>query len=259
MRLRQQYLTRNDCYRAGKTIRVKGVMVHSTGANNPRVSRYVPGDGELGRNTGGNHWDRPGVQKCVHAFIGKFDGGEVGTVQTLPWNRRGWHAASGKKGSANDTHIGFEICEDGLNDPEYFRAVYQEAVELAAMLCQEHHLDPLADGVVICHQEGYRRGIASNHGDVLHWFPRYGKSMEDFRADTARAMRGEDDQMLSYEQFKSYMEQYRKELGEQAGPAWGREELERARQMGLSDGSRPMDLASRQEVISMIVRAGLTG
>lgn len=83
--------------------------------------------------------------------------------------------------------------------------------------------------------------------------------MEDFRADTARAMRGEDDQMLSYEQFKSYMEQYRKELGEQAGPAWGREELERARQMGLSDGSRPMDLASRQEVISMIVRAGLTG
>ena len=149
------------------------------------------------------------------------------------------------------------MCSSDL--PEYFRAVYQEAVELAAMLCQEHHLDPLADGVVICHQEGYRRGIASNHGDVLHWFPRYGKSMEDFRADTARAMRGEDDQMLSYEQFKSYMEQYRKELGEQAGPAWGREELERARQMGLSDGSRPMDLASRQEVISMIVRAGLTG
>ena len=107
MRLRQQYLTRNDCYRAGKTIRVKGVMVHSTGANNPRVSRYVPGDGELGRNTGGNHWDRPGVQKCVHAFIGKFDGGEIGTVQTLPWNRRGWHAASGKKGLANDNHIGF--------------------------------------------------------------------------------------------------------------------------------------------------------
>lgn len=213
----------------------------------------------MGWNTGGNHWNRSGVQKCVHAFVGKFDGGEVGTVQTLPWNRRGWHAASGKKGSANDTHIGFEICEDGLNDPEYFRAVYQEAVELTARLCQEHHLDPLADGVVICHQEGYRRGIASNHGDVLHWFPRYGKSMEDFRADTAQAMRGEDDQMLSYEQFKSFMEQYRKELGEQAGPAWGREELERARQMGLSDGSRPMDLASRQEVISMIVRAGLTG
>ena len=39
MRLRQQLLTKNDCYRAGKTIRPRGVMVHSTGANNPRVAR----------------------------------------------------------------------------------------------------------------------------------------------------------------------------------------------------------------------------
>lgn len=234
-------------------------MVHSTGANNPKVARYVPGNEEIGRNTGGNHWNRPGVQKCVHAFVGNFADGKVGTVQTLPWNRRGWHAASGKYGSANDTHIGFEICEDSLTDPDYFRAVYQEAVELTAMLCRQFGLDPLADGVVICHQEGCRRGIASNHGDVLHWFPRHGKSMDDFRADAARAMRGEDDQMLSYDQFKAYMERYRRELGEQAGPDWGKAEMERARQLGLTDGSRPMDLASRQEVVSMIVRAGLTG
>ena len=37
MRLRQQLLTKNDCYKAGRTIQVKGVMVHSTGANNPKV------------------------------------------------------------------------------------------------------------------------------------------------------------------------------------------------------------------------------
>ena len=59
MRLRQQLLTKNDCYRAGKTIRPRGVMVHSTGANNPRVARYIPGDDEIGRNTGGSHWDQP--------------------------------------------------------------------------------------------------------------------------------------------------------------------------------------------------------
>ncbi len=57
MRLRRQLLTRNECYITGKTIRPKGVMVHSTGANNPRVARYVPGDDEIGRNTGGNHWN----------------------------------------------------------------------------------------------------------------------------------------------------------------------------------------------------------
>lgn len=82
MRLRRQYLTKNDCYQTDRTISVRGVMVHSTGADNPRVSRYVPGDGEMGRNTAGNHWDRPGLTKCVHAFVGGFADGEAGTVQT---------------------------------------------------------------------------------------------------------------------------------------------------------------------------------
>ena len=34
----------------------------------------------------------------------------MATYQTLPWDHRGWHAG----GSANNTHIGFEICEDAL-------------------------------------------------------------------------------------------------------------------------------------------------
>lgn len=35
----------------------------------------------------------------------------------------------------------------GLTDASYFKAVYQEAVELTAYLCKEYNLDPLADGV----------------------------------------------------------------------------------------------------------------
>ena len=255
MRLRQQLLTRNDCYRSGTTIQVKGVMVHSTGANNPRVSRYVPGDDEIGRNTGGNHWDQPG-KLCVHAFIGKFADGKVGTVQTLPWNRRAWHCGSGRKGSGNDTHISFEICEDGLTDPAYFKAVYWEAVELTATLCQAYDLDPMQDGVVICHQEGYKRGIASNHGDVLHWFPKHGKTMDNFRADVARTMKGE--QEMSYEQFKAYMEQYRQELAGLPVPAWAEKtgEWDKAYKSGIIAGKdRPQDLLTRAEAAAMIVRA----
>ena len=249
MRLRQQLLTKNDCYKAGRTIQVKGVMVHSTGANNPKVCRYVPGDAEMGLNTADNHWDRPDLTKCVHAFVGKFADGGVGTVQTLPWSHRGWHAG----GAANNTHIGFEICEDGLENPVYFAQVYQEAAELTAMLCRQYGLDPLADGVVICHQEGFRWGVASNHADVLHWFPKMGKPMDDFRAEVARLMKGEDD--VTYEQWKEFMEQYRQELGQQPAPDWGEKELERAKELGLTDGSRPQDLATRQEVASMIIRA----
>mgnify|MGYP001623799433 FL=1 len=199
MRLIKCMLTANDCYKAGRTITPKGVMVHSTGANNPLVARYVqPVEGqsneaqlkaEIGGNRNANDWNNPGLDVCTHAFVGKLADGGVGTVQTLPWNHRGWHAGTGTSGgSANNTHIAFEICEDDLTDEGYFRKVYQEAVELTAMLCKTYNLNPLADGVVICHSEGYQRGVASNHADVMHWFPKFGKSMDTLRADVSKAM-----------------------------------------------------------------------
>lgn len=192
MDLHQLYLTKNLCYIAKKTMVPAGVMVHSTGANNPRLGRYVgPDDGLLG--SGPNHWNtaKPnGQEVCVHAFIGKLKNGSVATYQTLPWNYVGWHAGKGPKGSANRDHIGFEICEDDLADGAYFAAVYREAVELTAYLCRTFGLDPLAKGVVICHAEGAKAGIASNHADVLHWFPKFGKSMDDFRREVRQTMDG---------------------------------------------------------------------
>jgi N-acetylmuramoyl-L-alanine amidase len=180
MNLRKLILTNNACYKAGRTIVPKGIMVHSTGANNPNLKRYVgPDDGLLGKNQYNNHWnqDKPGGrQVCVHAFIGKLADGTIATYQTLPWNHRGWHAG----GKANDSHIGFEICEDGLSDSTYFNKVYREAVELCVYLCK---LYGLTEKSIICHSEGRKLGIASNHADVMHWFPKHGKSMDTFRAD----------------------------------------------------------------------------
>jgi len=180
MNLRKLIFTNNACYKAGRTITPKGILVHSTGANNPNLKRYVgPDDGLLGKNQNNNHWnqDKPdGRQVCVHAFIGKLNDGSIATYQTLPWNHRGWHAG----GAANDTHIGFEICEDGLTDASYFSAVYKEAVDLCVYLCKQYGL---TENDIICHSEGHKLGVASNHGDVMHWFPRHGKSMDTFRAD----------------------------------------------------------------------------
>lgn len=194
-------LTENECYKVNRQIQVKGVMVHSTGANNPNLKRYVqpvdytPDKDELlrllGKNSYGNHWNqlRPGgTQVCVHGFIGKLADGSIATVQTLPWNWLGWHAGTGTVRGGNTTHISFEICEDGLTDSTYFNKVYKEAVELVAMLCDEYDLNPLEDGVVICHSEGYKRGIASNHADVMHWFPKFGRTMDTFRVDVANTL-----------------------------------------------------------------------
>ena len=189
MNLHQLILTENACYKANRKITVKGIMVHSTGANNPWLKRYVgPDDGLLGKNKYNNHWNtyHPGGREvCVHGFIGKLNDGTIATYQTLPWDHRGWHAG----GSANNTHIGFEICEDGLSDPTYFKAVYNEAVELCAYLCKQYGL---TEKDIICHSEGYKKGIASNHGDVMHWFPRHGKSMDIFRTDVKALLSTEE-------------------------------------------------------------------
>jgi len=193
MNLHTLLLTQNNCYKAGRPLDPKGIVVHSTGANNPNLRRYVgPDDGRLGANAHGNHWNQPlpsGRAVCVHAFIGKLRDGSVATYQTLPWEMRGWHGGSGPRGSVNDTHIGFEICEDGLDDPAYFGMVYREAAELCAFLCARYGLDPTAGGALICHSEGRRLGLASNHADVAHWFPRHGKDMDAFRSDVYSLMR----------------------------------------------------------------------
>ena len=191
MNLYQLILTKNECYKIGRSMTPKGIMVHSTAANNPKLSRYVgPDDGRLGKNPYSNHWNqaRPdGRQICCHAFVGKLVDGSVATYQTLPWTMRGWHCASGPKGSGNDSLIGFEICEDDTRDPVYFRKVFTEAVELCAYLCRQFGL---TEKDIIDHAEGYRRGIASNHGDVAHWFPKHGESMDTFRAAVKKALGG---------------------------------------------------------------------
>ena len=144
----------------------------------------------LGKNQYNNHWntDKPGGrQVCPHAFIGKLADGTIAAYQTLPWNMRGWHCGSGAQGSGNDTHISFEICEDNLTDSAYFNAVYKEAVELCVYLCKQYGIRPERP-YLICHSEGHELGIASNHGDVMHWFPKHGKSMDTFRAEVKRLL-----------------------------------------------------------------------
>jgi hypothetical protein len=234
-------------------------MVHSTGANNPTIRRYVqPDDGLLGDNRYDNDWNRPGTGACVHAFIGELADGSVATYQTLPWNWRGWHAASGPNGSANNTHISFEICEDGLDDPVYFTKVYKEAAELTAYLCKLYDLDPEADGVVICHSEGHTRGIASNHGDVMHWFPRHGKNMDDFRAEVARLIKNpnkEDELDMTKEELVSC-------AGTGDNPSgWAREHTEYCKQKGIFAGDGAGNYGWQQpitrEAVATIVHRAL--
>ena len=186
------YLTQNDCYRSATYQETKGVQVHSTGANNPYLKRYVqPDDGRLGNNPNGNSHNRPGGDVCASAYIGKLQDGTVAVYQALPWDYRCWLSGSGDNGNANRMgYKGFEICEDGLGDETYFREAMNKAVLLSAYICQMAGVSPyqvLAEFggkqalAVMDHRELHGAGLASNHADITHWLKKYGLTMHDFR------------------------------------------------------------------------------
>jgi hypothetical protein len=178
------YATKNHCYKVGKKLTPKGIVVHSTGANNPNLKRYVDCVAECGVNQYGNHWNTyhpGGRQVCVHSFIGYDKNKAVSVANILPYNIACWGCGSGRNGSFNDSHIQFEICEDDLTNSAYFNAVWACAVEYCAILCKQYNLDPTGENVIVGHCEAYKAGYASNHGDPVHWFKRHGKTMDDFR------------------------------------------------------------------------------
>lgn len=83
MNLRKLILTENACYKAGKKITPKGIMVHSTGANNPYLRRYVgPDDGLLGVNQYNNHWNQDSPME--NRFVSMLSLENLRMVQLLP-------------------------------------------------------------------------------------------------------------------------------------------------------------------------------
>ena len=179
MEIIEAFAVKNKCYQAGAALVPRGIMLHSIGAPQPSaaaLARYF------------DQYQPGGQSVCVHAFV-QADG----TVyQTLPWEMRGWHCG----GAANGTHIGVEMTEPGAGMPyaaaaEQITGTYRTAVELFAQLCEMYSLDPLADGVIIGHAEGHRRGVASNHADPEYLWNAYGMgyTMDGFRRDVYAEMR----------------------------------------------------------------------
>lgn len=197
----QSICTLNDCYKSNVN-RVderyrkfqdegpKGLMLHSVGCAQPSASVIA------------KRWNRPNYDVLCHGVI---DSNSGVVLQTLPWNYRAWHCGSGKNGSANNTHIGVEMCEsnyiqypasgnanftilDKAKAQAHARTAYNTAVELFAMLCREYKIDPLSG--IISHREGGRAGIASGHVDPEHYWTRLGLeyTMDGFRADVKERM-----------------------------------------------------------------------
>lgn len=204
MTLKECMLVNNACYKKAQKISGNpvGIVVHSTGANNKTLRRYVQPiktQGcytevitDLGKNQYNNHWNRSiaemGTSKCVHAFIGENANGQIETYQTLPFDICCWGVGSGKNGSYNynpTAHIQFEICEDSLLNETYFNKVMTEAIEFCAYLCKTYSISV---SNICSHYECYQAGFGSNHGDIDYWLKKFGKTMDWFRAEVNKLL-----------------------------------------------------------------------
>ena len=285
----------STCYKQTKTMTPLGVLWHSTGANNPTLKRYIQPlatdsnysemIGMIGKNPNGNDYNHMSYKSGLNAWIGKLADGTVTTVQSMPWNYRPWGCGSGSNGSCNNGWIQFEICEDNLNDVNYFNTVYKEACELTAYLCVLYNLNPkgyvnyngIKVPVILCHADSHNLGLGGNHGDVLHWFKKYGKSMNDVRNDVAKLMENAtsvivpstppsitvpevEEEEVTQERFNEMMDNWIAEQAKKDASAWSAEARQWAEKAGLisgdTDGKKMYrKLLTREELVTVLYRA----
>jgi len=186
IQIKQALCTKNDCFNAGLHFQVKGGMLHSVGCPQSNATVFR------------NNWNRPNVEACAHAVVGK-DGV---VLQCLPFELKGWHAG----GTANHTLVSLEMTEpdtikyvggsnwielaNGSNTKAHVLATYKHAVEFFAHLANTYGFDPRDSNCLMSHSEGYKKGVASNHGDVEHLWNKFGLTMNQFRIDVYNAMNG---------------------------------------------------------------------
>lgn len=216
LRLLQCLLYKNRCYLSGQTITPTKIVLHSTGANNDTLRRYVqPHSSQttgmeeyqpvrktytrqqmltlLGTNRYANDWNRDNISACVNAFIGRLADDSVAVVQTLPWAMRPWGVGSGSKGSYNNCAIQFEICEDDHSSAAYCKETFEMAAQLCAHLMRSY---PTITEIV-SHHETHQRGYGSGHNDPDNWWPKHGLSMDKFRARVKELLSASSQQPIS--------------------------------------------------------------
>ena len=182
-------VTKNRCYTLHKIILPKGLILHSVGCAQPSAKVFM------------NNWNKASAKVCVHGIIDANTGAKY---QTLPWNYKAWHVGD----SANNTHIGIEMCEPDCikykknsstfvcsnieRAREMVIRTYNSAVEYFAYLCEEFKFNPLKD--ILSHREAHAKGIASDHGDPEHLWAQLGLpyTMDTFRKDVYEFMNKND-------------------------------------------------------------------
>ena len=194
-------ITNNRCFTKPTLINPTGIMIHSVGCAQPVKEVFI------------NQWNSQSAQVSVHAIAD-----DKGVAQLLPYNYKAWHCG----GSGNNNLLSIEITEpknmiyidgkltsyyapDGFN---HFRKAVSNAVKWTVERCLEFNI--LVDNI-ITHADGYKLGVASNHGDPDHWWKYHNYTIDDFRQEVYN-MINSDIRYHTLEEVPDYFKPYIKKL-----------------------------------------------
>lgn len=201
------------------------------------VVHYTSNNGDTAKNNA-DYFAREDVGASAHFFVD-----ETSVWSSVPENAVAWHCGSTAYAHPycrNSNSIGVEICMNDKNG-----AVRQGSIDNAVTLVRElmAKYNIPAENVI-------------RHYDVT------GKNCPAPMVSNPSLWTGfknalkEDDDEMSYEQWKAYMEQYAQERAQAPADKYAKEPIERMKAAGVTDGQRPQSFVTRQEVITMIDRLG---
>lgn len=133
---------------------------------------------------------------------------------------------------------------------EYFEDVYKKAVFYCANVLKEFNIEKADSNSVISHAEAYKKGIGSNHADVGHWWPKHGKTMDDFRNDVNNYIK------TGILPFETQPEDEEKWTTPDVS-TWAQESWQKAFDAGIMDGTNPSNPLTREQFSVILDRLNL--
>jgi N-acetylmuramoyl-L-alanine amidase len=148
-------------------------------------------------------------------------------VQGIPENRNAWHAGDGKNGEGNRKGIAVEICYSKSGGTRFIEAEKLAAKFIASKL----------------NEKGWGIDKVKKHQDFS------GKYCPHRTLDMGWQ------RFLNMVQAELYKLKDEKGVDKNKPSSWAKEAWEWAKKEGITDGTRPKELATREEIVTMIYRA----
>ncbi len=158
---------------------------------------------------------------------------ENGVYRHIPDNEVAWHAGTSE---GNTRSIGIEICVNG--DGNFNRAI-ENAASLVRYLMGLHGI-PLER--VVQHNKWNGKNCPAN------------LRLGGWHEFLQKCIKEEDD--MTKQEVLAIIEEYEKKKAAQGVSDWAKPAWEAARKKNITDGTRPHSACTREEVVTMLYRAG---